>query len=139
MLRTKNAGRMIEDFARRTLLAIAALMLASCASTPPPVDIPTPPLASQPHDASTPDSDPARERRSPFVEPPGVIFSEVTQMTITSTICVPGWTATVRPSTSFTQGVKKKMLQQAGKDPSEALRYELDHFVPLALGGIRDR
>ena len=26
------------------------------------------------------------------------------------------------------------MLEQAGVDPSEAIKYELDHFVPLALG-----
>ena len=135
MLRTKNAVRFIADLARRPLLAIAALMLVSCASRPPPLDVPTPPLASQPRDASAPDSPPARERRSPFVEPPGVVFSEVTQATIPSTICVPGWTATVRPSTSFAQSVKRKMLQEAGKDPSEALKYELDHFLPLALGG----
>ena len=27
------------------------------------------------------------------------------------------------------------MLTQSGIDPSEALKYELDHYVPLALGG----
>ena len=51
------------------------------------------------------------------------------------TICVPGWTATVRPSPSFTQGLKKVLLTRAGVPPADAIKYELDHFVPLALGG----
>jgi hypothetical protein len=74
-------------------------------------------------------------RRSPFIEPPGVFFAEVTQANIRSTICVPGWTATVRPSTSYTQGLKKIMLARAGRSGDDAAKYELDHFIPLAIGG----
>jgi hypothetical protein len=74
-------------------------------------------------------------RRSPFREPPGALFGEVTQANIATTICISGWTATVRPSTSYTQGLKKLMLSRAGLDPKEANKYELDHFVPLAVGG----
>jgi hypothetical protein len=73
--------------------------------------------------------------RSPFVEPPGAVSAEVQQTNIKTTICVSGWTATVRPSTSYTQGVKHKMLRDAGVPESEAITYELDHFLPLALGG----
>jgi hypothetical protein len=50
-------------------------------------------------------------------------------------MCVAGWTATVRPSTSFSQGLKRLMLTRAGLDPGDAMVYELDHFVPQALGG----
>ena len=35
----------------------------------------------------------------------------------------------------YTNGVKLKLLQTAGQDPSSAGEYELDHIVPLALGG----
>jgi hypothetical protein len=98
---------------RRASGALLALLTA-CATAPPPPD-------------ST--------SRSPFVEPPGAVFAEVQQTNIKATICVPGWTATVRPSTSYTQGVKHKMLRDAGVPESEAIKYELDHFVPLALGG----
>ena len=74
-------------------------------------------------------------RRSPFEEPPGAYSSDVTQSNIATTICIPGWTATVRPSTSFTQGVKRLMLRRASLDPADAIKYELDHYVPLAIGG----
>jgi hypothetical protein len=59
----------------------------------------------------------------------------VIQSNIAKTICVAGWTTTVRPSTSFTQALKRTMLTRAGLDPKEAIKYELDHFVPLAVGG----
>ena len=75
------------------------------------------------------------DQRSPLKEPPGVYFSEVTQETIGVTICVTGWTATVRPSTTFTGGLKRLMLSRAGLLPSDAAKFELDHFIPLALGG----
>jgi hypothetical protein len=77
----------------------------------------------------------AAARRSPFKEPPGVSFAEVTQANIATTICVSGWTVTVRPATSYTQGLKRLMMRRAGMDPKDAVAYELDHFVPLAIGG----
>lgn len=55
--------------------------------------------------------------------------------TIQFTICVSGYTASVRPSTSFTNGVKLKLLREAGLPPADASAFELDHRVPLALGG----
>ena len=60
---------------------------------------------------------------------------DVTPETIASTICVSGYTAMVRPASVYTNGVKLKLLQTAGQDPSSAGEYELDHIVPLALGG----
>ena len=60
---------------------------------------------------------------------------DVTPQTIASTICVSGYTAMVRPASLYTNGVKLKLLQTAGQDPSRASEYELDHIVPLALGG----
>jgi hypothetical protein len=60
---------------------------------------------------------------------------DVTPETIASTICVSGYTAMVRPASVYTNGVKLRLLQTAGQDPSRAGEYELDHIVPLALGG----
>ncbi|MGZ3675410.1 MAG: hypothetical protein ACXVCO_13975, partial [Ktedonobacterales bacterium] len=60
---------------------------------------------------------------------------DVTEGTIGQTICAPGYTKAVRPSSSFTNGVKAKLLRDAGLDESLMSEYELDHIVPLALGG----
>lgn len=114
---------------RASGLALLALV-ASCATVQTPVDERSaPPPAAQSGDAAV------KSPRSPFKEPPGVLFVDVRQDNTAATICVSGWTATVRPSTSYTQGVKMKLLREAGIDPRQAINYELDHFVPLALGG----
>ena len=60
---------------------------------------------------------------------------DVREDTLQSTICQAGYTRTVRPSTTYTNGVKKKLMREAGLDPSLARDYELDHIIPLALGG----
>ena len=59
----------------------------------------------------------------------------VTQENIKTTICVPGWTATVRPAVSYTGAVKRRLLRQTGIPLSRANVYELDHVIPLAVGG----
>ena len=65
----------------------------------------------------------------------GALNPDVTQDTIAQTICVTGYTKSVRPATSFTNGVKALLLKRVGLDPSTASDYELDHIIPLALGG----
>jgi hypothetical protein len=65
---------------------------------------------------------------------PGVLNSEVDQSTIDSTICVRGWTATVRPSTVYTSDLKEKQLTQYGF-PGTAADYQEDHLISLELGG----
>jgi hypothetical protein len=70
-----------------------------------------------------------------FAETAEVLNPDVHQDTIDETICVSGYTKTVRPSTSYTNGVKKKLMREAGIDWSRAKEYELDHRIPLALGG----
>ncbi|MEU7058659.1 hypothetical protein [Streptomyces sp. NPDC046197] len=66
---------------------------------------------------------------------PGALNPDVTQNTIDSTICVSGWTATVRPSSSYTTALKKKQIVQYGYTDTSTSDYEEDHFVPLELGG----
>lgn len=60
---------------------------------------------------------------------------DVTPDTLQQTICVPGYTKAVRPSTSYTNGIKRKLMRESGIPADAAAQYELDHIVPLALGG----
>jgi hypothetical protein len=68
------------------------------------------------------------------VRTPGVLNPDVTQATIGSTICVQGWTRTVRPPTDFTNELKLRQMHAYGQtgSPSE---YQEDHLVSLELGG----
>jgi hypothetical protein len=60
---------------------------------------------------------------------------DVTEATVGQTICIPGYAKSVRPATNYTRGVKAKLLREAGIDESRTSDFELDHIVPLALGG----
>ncbi|MES2365743.1 MAG: hypothetical protein V4563_07630 [Pseudomonadota bacterium] len=60
---------------------------------------------------------------------------DVTQATIDQTICVVGYTKTVRPSTSYTRGVKLMLLRREGLPADAAKNYELDHLINLSIGG----
>ena len=66
---------------------------------------------------------------------PGVYNSDVTQSTIDSTICVSGWTATVRPPTSYTNALKAQGIIDYGYSDTSMSDYEEDHQIPLELGG----
>ena len=66
---------------------------------------------------------------------PGVLNPDVTQDTIDSTICVSGWTSTIRPSTSYTNKLKAQGIIDYGYTDTSMADYEEDHFVPLELGG----
>lgn len=66
---------------------------------------------------------------------PGSYNPDVTQSTIGSTICVSGWTSTVRPSTSYTNALKAQGITDYGYSDTNMSDYEEDHLVPLELGG----
>ena len=68
---------------------------------------------------------------------PGADNPAVTQATITSTICVTGWTATVRPPVSYTDALKREQLASgyAYQGDTNVADYEEDHLIPLELGG----
>ena len=66
---------------------------------------------------------------------PGAINPTVTQATIHSTICVSGWTATIRPSVSFTDALKVRQIGQYGYTDTRMSSYEEDHLISLELGG----
>jgi hypothetical protein len=66
---------------------------------------------------------------------PGAVSGAVTQGNIKRTICrVGGYTGTVRPPSSYTNRLKRHLMASYGL-PGEPREYELDHFIPLALGG----
>ena len=66
---------------------------------------------------------------------PGALNPAVSQSTIHSTICVSGWTATIRPSESFTEPLKVKQIGQYGYIDTKTADYEEDHLISLELGG----
>ena len=65
---------------------------------------------------------------------PGALNPAVTQATIARTICVAGWTSTVRPPESITEQEKVASMAAYG-DTGSLGDHEYDHFVPLELGG----
>ncbi len=66
---------------------------------------------------------------------PGALNPDVTQATIGSTICVSGWTATIRPSSSYTTALKIEQIADYGYADTSTSSYEEDHLIPLELGG----
>ncbi len=68
---------------------------------------------------------------------PGSVDPAVTQATIHATICVRGWTATIRPPSGETMALKFDVTYPAYSLPASATS-ELDHLVPLELGGSND-
>ena len=103
----------------RLLLTTAFFgLMTGCGSLPPPAE----PAAS-----------PAQAALQ-FV-PVEALNADVRQATIQQTICVSGYTASVRPSTAYTNRVKLKLLRERGLPASAVSEFELDHRIPLALGG----
>jgi len=81
-------------------------------------------------------SPPARKHvlRADPARTPGVLNPDVTQATIGSTICVSGWTRTVRPPSSYTHAVELRQMAEYGVGGSTR-EYQEDHFISLELGG----
>jgi hypothetical protein len=68
---------------------------------------------------------------------PGAIDPAVTQADIGSTICVSGYTAKIRPPESQTEKFKFGQAYPA-YHLADGTESELDHLVPLELGGAND-
>jgi hypothetical protein len=65
---------------------------------------------------------------------PGATNPSVTQDDIKNTICVPGFSKTVRPPVSYTTPLKIRLMQSYGFTDSRS-NYELDHLISLEIGG----
>src|SRR5712691_4719698 len=59
--------------------------------------------------------------------PPGALNPQVTQANISQTICVPGWTKTVRPPVTYTDSLKRKQMTERHL-PGKPADYEEDHW-----------
>jgi hypothetical protein len=66
---------------------------------------------------------------------PGAFNPDVTQATIQDTICVIGWTSSIRPPPTYTQGLKNQQKPEYGEASLPNADIEEDHLVPLELGG----
>lgn len=66
---------------------------------------------------------------------PGALNPDVTQATIGQTICVAGWTKTVRPPASYTNRLKAHQLGAWGLLDNAPADYEEDHLISIELGG----
>lgn len=67
---------------------------------------------------------------------PGALNPNVTQENIQTTVCVSGWTKTIRPSAYYT--TKLKILQlhsEPYKSDLGASSFEEDHLISLEIGG----
>lgn len=67
---------------------------------------------------------------------PGAIDPEITQEKIAYTVCVAGYTKTVRPPTRYTEDLKRRQMRELGLE-GDAHDYQEDHLVPLCAGEHR--
>ena len=72
--------------------------------------------------------------RADIARTPGVLNPDVTQTNITSTICLHGWTKTIRPTTSYTNDLKERQMREYAVGGSRS-DYQEDHLISLELGG----
>jgi hypothetical protein len=115
-LRVAHIVRTLERMSTRTALVAIAVVLLTIAII-------------SPHGSSS---------KGPYyadiLRTPGVLNPDVTQASINSTICVRGWTKTIRPPTSYTNALKQKQLREYGVGGSLS-DYQEDHLISLELGG----
>ena len=155
-----RAGKRVTRPVLRAALLLAALAVTACGSTGGQPA--SPPAASPPSASPAPSAsaglpqvaDEGRLTQSETLRPgecraldggklpdpactPGSTDPAVTQATIGTTICVTGWTAGVRPPESQTNVFKYNVAYPA-YGLSAGTVTELDHLVPLELGGSND-
>ena len=71
---------------------------------------------------------------------PGALNTSVTQSNIATTVCKSGWTATIRPTVTYTNKLKDTQLKTTYAAYTKiwgasASKYEEDHLISLQLGG----
>ena len=65
---------------------------------------------------------------------PGAINPDITQANIQHTICVRGYTKTIRPPAYFTNKLKKQRMTAYGYSDTNPKDYEEDHLIALEIG-----
>ena len=106
------------------LIFLAVLVLAACGPQPTP----TPTATIKPSGSSV--GDVCHQGSVTYC----ALNPAVTQATIKTTICVSGWTKTVRPPVSYTDQLKAKQVHDLGL-AGNLSDYEEDHRLSLDLGG----
>ncbi|HEY8742462.1 MAG TPA: hypothetical protein VIU62_05160 [Chloroflexota bacterium] len=71
----------------------------------------------------------------PSPDTPGLPNPAVNQANIQQTVCVKGWTATIRPPAQYTTALKVRQIAQRTLLDTNAADYEEDHYISLELGG----
>lgn len=66
---------------------------------------------------------------------PGALNPLVTQENIHRTVCVRGYTKTIRPPAYYTNRLKKQQIQIYRYADTNPKHYEEDHLVALSIGG----
>jgi hypothetical protein len=59
----------------------------------------------------------------------------VTQETLSATVCVPGYTKSIRHRARHLSRLKLALMAEAGLSPEVKAEFRLDHVLPLTLGG----
>jgi len=65
----------------------------------------------------------------------GAIDTSVTQANIHETICVKGYTKSIRPPQNFTNRLKKYQIRQYGYQDTNPRDYVEGYLIPLNIGG----
>ncbi|MFZ6772291.1 hypothetical protein ACO0LB_06190 [Undibacterium sp. SXout7W] len=66
---------------------------------------------------------------------PGAINPDVTQDNIQETVCIKGFTKTIRPPAYYTNKLKKIQIREYGYADTNPKHYEEDHLIALSIGG----
>lgn len=111
-----SVGTYLADHPQITTVA---LQKPEKAAAVPAADMPAAPIAGLPNARLT----------------PGALNPNVTQANIDSTICVRGWTRTIRPPEAYTEQLKREQIREYGYADRRLGHYEEDHLISLELGG----
>lgn len=138
-----NGGRTSSPSGSPTATVVAAASSAASTIAAPPTPATTGVTVSGARTTTAPASSapPATvtgcQARGPLPDPvctPGAADPRVTQANIGSTICVSGYTTTVRPPVSYTDPLKVQQMQEYGFTGTIA-DFEEDHLIALEIGG----
>ena len=66
---------------------------------------------------------------------PGAKNPYITQLNIQQTVCIHGYTKTIRPPSHYTNKLKKRQIREYGYADRNPKHYEEDHFIALSIGG----
>jgi hypothetical protein len=105
-------------------------LAATTATTASPV--PTAPAGGAPPTTGAPSPPPTA---APTGVPADMLNQVVTPATISTTICVSGYTTRIRPPTSFTEPLKIHQIATYRYADTQVSDYEEDHVIALEIGG----